>query len=264
MGKQPTRTIKAVKKYEIRTNGKPIEVQLAVEVSRPSKVRIIVVNPKKKGAVYLDRWNTVKKKGEFQLRLPKSSEKVLLIVKSENGTPLKVTKLTKTKLSQYIPCVSGSRKIKEFVRFAQDFSENASILSTGTYFSESKRFRIDYMKDIVDQGKNLNTPARISNKTGRMEISKNKFSEYTVPMRMAILLHEFAHFNMNVVQKDETEADLNALKVYLGLGYPVIEAHKAFLTVFEKMPSEENKKRYKQLKTFIDTFEQRKYILCLP
>jgi hypothetical protein len=55
---------------------------------------------------------------------------------------------------------------------------------------------------------------------------------------------------------DETEADLNGLLIYLGLGYPRIEACEAFLEVFEQYPSEENGKRYKKIENFINNFEK--------
>ena len=90
----------------------------------------------------------------------------------------------------------------------------------------------------------LRTPARISKSNGRIQVSKKQFDKYTVPMRMAILLHEFAHFYLNENIDDETEADLNGLLIYLGLGYPRIEGYEAFLQVFEGSPTQENKKRY--------------------
>jgi hypothetical protein len=46
------------------------------------------------------------------------------------------------------------------------------------------------------------------------------------------------------------------------MGYPVIEAHKAFLETFYKSPTESNKERYVYLKTFIDNFDTLKYDIC--
>jgi hypothetical protein len=139
----------------------------------------------------------------------------------------------------------------------------AGILSTGRYVSDNKKYVIDYLPEIVhESGKVLSTPARISNSTGRMEISKKAFSKMTIPMRMAILCHEFSHFYLNEVQRDEIEADLNALTLYLGMGYPIIEAHKAFLETFENTPTQMNKERYIYLKTFIDNFDKLKHKIC--
>jgi hypothetical protein len=75
-------------------------------------------------------------------------------------------------------------------------------------------------------------------------------------MRFAILCHEFSHFYVNEDMKDESEADINGLLIYLGLGYPRIEACEAFLEVFEHYPSQENKVRYDKIKNFIDNFEK--------
>jgi hypothetical protein len=73
----------------------------------------------------------------------------------------------------------------------------------------------------------------------------------TIPMRMAILLHEFSHFYLNSDISNETEADLNGLTIYLGLGYPIREAYEAFGTTFIGYPSEQNKKRYDIINKFI-------------
>jgi hypothetical protein len=80
-------------------------------------------------------------------------------------------------------------------------------------------------------------------------------------MRMAILLHEFAHFYLNKNIDDETEADLNGLLIYLGLGYPRIEGYEAFLQVFEGSPTPENKKRYDVINEFIQNFEKKKFVM---
>jgi hypothetical protein len=80
-------------------------------------------------------------------------------------------------------------------------------------------------------------------------------------MRMAILLHEFAHFYLNENIEDEIEADLNGLLIYLGLGYPRIDGYEAFLRVFEGTPSQENKVRYDVINKFIQDFENKKYVI---
>ena len=144
----------------------------------------------------------------------------------------------------------------------KEFCENAGILSAGRYQSDDKKYTIDYLPQIVHEGKTLTTPAIISNKNGRMEISQKAYKEMSIPMRMAIICHEFSHFYLNEIQKDEIEADLNALTLYMGMGYPVIEAHKAFLETFYKSPTESNKERYVYLKTFIYNFDTLKYDIC--
>jgi hypothetical protein len=88
-----------------------------------------------------------------------------------------------------------------------------------------------------------------------------KFIPMTVPMRMAIMLHEFSHFYINDDINDETEADLNGLLIYLGLGYPRIEAYEAFLTTFIGTPTPTNKERYDIINKFITNFEKNNTII---
>jgi hypothetical protein len=109
--------------------------------------------------------------------------------------------------------------------------------------------------------KELETPARISKDNGTIQVSQKKFIPDTVPMRMAILLHEYSHYYVNKDINDETEADLNGLLIYLGLGYPRFEGHEAFLKTFINTPTEMNKVRYDKIKAFIDDFEKNNYII---
>ena len=253
-------------KYIANTNRKPANIKVSVAVQHPMKVRIRAIDPHKKGAVYLDRWATVKQAEDFEIRLPQSPEKLLIKISSPqlngNKDAVKVD-LNKIKLPQHLPCLSGKR-VSAFLKFAKKFSENAGILSAGRYKSDNGKYTIDYLPTIKHGGRELTTPARISNQTGRMEISQKYFVSMSIPMRMAILCHEFSHFYLNEVQKDEIEADLNALTMYLGMGYPVIEAHKAFLKTFHNSPSKVNKERYTYLKKFIDNFDKLKYEICFP
>jgi len=252
--------------YELRTSNEPTNIKLGLEARTPSKVRVVVYNPEKPNTYYLDRTVNIQNKEEVDIRLPQNAEKVVLgfhAINMPHNDIVRITKLEKTKLNQYEKCYNRQKKVLEFIDFAQWFSENCAILSPGTYYSKDKTFRIDLLPIIVDKGRVLTTPARISNTNGRIEVSKQHFIKNTVPMRMAIFLHEMSHFYLNVHQHDEIEADLNALKIYLSLGYPVIEAHKAFLHVFKIAATGQNKERYEYLKEFIDNFEKLKFKICL-
>jgi hypothetical protein len=68
---------------------------------------------------------------------------------------------------------------------------------------------------------------------------------------MAILLHEYSHFYLNSDIANETEADLNGLTIYLGLGYPIREAYEAFAITFIGFPSAQNNVRYDIINRFI-------------
>lgn len=253
-------------RYSVKCDKKPTKLVVGVQVQRPTKITLRVYNPRKAHTVYLDRWKTVEKNAEFEVKMPQTSDIVAVEIRAVGmGNNVRVTKLEKKPLDQYFPCLAGRSDVGSFVKFAQEFCENLGILRHGTYTSNDKKFRIDLFPAIKDaQGKMIPTPARISNQTGRIEVSQQHFMGYSVPMRMAILCHEYSHFFENSDMKDEVEADLNGLKIYLGLGYPVIEAHKGFLNVFKNSPSQQNKERYEYVKAFIDNFEDLKYRVCLP
>jgi hypothetical protein len=163
-----------------------------------------------------------------------------------------------------------SEKDKEFIKFAQFFCENASYLSASNivngkeipsiYSSDDGTFNIAYYDEIKDKnsGRKLNTPARIGHTTGIIEVSKKDFLKYTVPMRMIILLHEYSHKWKNPENGNEigyeTGADINALNIYLSLGYSEIEALQAFLYVFKGAATDGNHKRYLIIRDFVRKF----------
>lgn len=156
---------------------------------------------------------------------------------------------------------------KCFIKFIKKFCDNASIHSSshddGTpsiYRSDCGGYTIDYYDKIRDdKGKELNTPARIGHDLGNIEVSQRDFVKYTIPMRMIILLHEYAHKWRNpdagLQIGDESGADIGGLLIYLCLGYSPIEAHQAFLEVFYGARTPQNHARYLIIDDFIKKFE---------
>jgi hypothetical protein len=155
---------------------------------------------------------------------------------------------------------SENKTIQNYIKFCQEFCEKAGYISAGNsiYTSNDGKFRIDYLDKITDEtGKSMNTPARISKNQGIIEVSKEKFKNYTIPMRMCILLHEFSHYYLNTDIANETEADLNGLLIYLSLGYPRIDAYNVFSQVFITAPNSVNTNRMKVIDKFIRNFEEK-------
>ena len=254
----------------LNTNGEKQAYNVSLRVQKPCRIRVMAVNPDKPKTIYMDRFKMVKDVYDFELRLPQCGKKVLLIATTDYGdsNAVRIQKCEKIKLKECLSCIPNG-KAREFIKFAQQFSENCSILSTSfdkhnasVYMSDEGNFRIDFLPFIVAKGRKSHTPARISNQNGRIEVSKEHFINYTVPMRMAVLLHEFSHFNLNEDMHDEVEADLNGIKMYMGLGYPVIEGHKSFISVFKGLPTKQNVERYEFLKTFMDNFDELKSKYC--
>lgn len=254
----------------VATNKAPLTLVIGIKTGMPTNVVINVSSIKKKNTIYINRISKVDGYREFYLPLPQSpyGAKVTIFnpeignVAANQDPTFRVEKF-KTEDLQTCP-IDMKSDTKSFVKFAQLFSENAGVISAGVrkpsiYRSENGKFQIDYYNQIVDdKGNLLTTPARIGHTTGVIEVSKRDFINYTVPIRMIILLHEYAHKYLNPELNKpigyETGADINALNIYLSLGYSPTEAHYAFLKVFKDSNHAANTKRYKIINDFIDKF----------
>jgi hypothetical protein len=251
-------------KYRITTAHSPITLKVVVKTDSPKKVRLKVYDEENPKRIFTDRYKTIKDQEELFVRMPLSPDKAIVEVMSKDGdfkakeAGITLVSVDKVPLERRIDVGDISNpKIKSFVEFAQRFVFNTDELEPDTYYTSADReYYIHLLPKITNQGgQELNTPARISKRTGIIQVSKKSFEKMTIPMRLAILCHEFSHFYLNETMDDEVEADLNGLLIYLGLGYPRIEAYQAFLETFKGVPSEQNKDRYDTINRFINEFE---------
>lgn len=188
-----------------------------------------------------------------------------------------------------------NEKNREALKFFEQFSMRAGFLSAGPslpptkdgqprggsiYRSEHGNFTIQYVDVIIDwneflfdddgnatghnpkYGQELVTPARINWGTGIIQVSKKHYLQYTVPERLIILLHEYAHKYLSKDIRNEIEADLNGALIYLSEGYPRIEAFKAFYAVFDHADTAQNRERKEKLESFVDDFERKEQRLA--
>jgi len=251
------------------TEEKPCTLLVRIKTLTPRKIYLKVTDDSNPNTAYTNRYCTINDEQSLFIRMPLSPKRAVIDVKSEvelSGKEDKGYKVTALKVLPIKRKLSAfdyaNPTIKRFIRFAQEFCQKAGYISANgsVYMSDDGKFRIDYLNDIVDEkGESLKTPARISRTEGIIQISKQKFDSYTIPMRMVILCHEFSHYYLNGNMSSEVEADLNALLIYLGLGYPRIDAYNVFTQVFYTAPTEQNKKRMKIIDNFIQNFE-RKYV----
>jgi hypothetical protein len=260
-------------KSSITTRHAPISLKLVVKTNSAQKLHIVAYDSKDRLRKFTDRFNTVRGEETFVIRLPLSSENVTVQVVSErtgrNATEDKekvhfeIVSLEKVPLERKLEVSDmGNQLMRSFVKFAEKFSYMSHTLTDGLYGSDDERYFIRMAKVLKGRnGEALKTPARIGAKSGIIEVSKDAFDKMTVPMRFAILMHEFSHFYLNDEMRDEMEADLNGLLIYLGLGYPRIEAYQAFLETFKKSPSPLNKQRYDVINKFIEDFESMNMVI---
>lgn len=250
--------------YKLKTTRHQATISVYVITDRPQKIRIAAIDNHKPYTTYTNRGGWVNGKRRFDLPLPQSPDELKIHVfnekngwKKKNDASFKVVKFGVNPLRTWM--IGLTVDDKEAIEFFQQFSENAGILKSSPegllYESRNGKFKIRYLDKITDgKGKVLNMPARISNKTAVIEISKASFMRYSVAMRMIILLHEYSHYYKNKDIRNEVQADLNGLYIYLGLGYSPIEAHRAFLTVFSKADTAQNELRYQMIKKYIEDF----------
>ena len=245
---------------KIKLDEKPTNLEIVVESRKKVKLWIKVADAERKNTFYTKRFSNVRGRKSFFVKMPQAPMLADVIVYNdlhgidENDRTFRVIKITPKPLNQ--KPISASKKTKSFIRFAQEFSDEAGYIDAShkgnLYRSNNGKFRIIYFDNIRSQsGKIISTPARISQVSGKIEVSAKQFTNYTIPMRMAILLHEYSHFNLNKEPSNEEEADKNGLELYLALGYPTIDAYNVFLNVFKRSPSIQNKDRYERLDNFI-------------
>ena len=249
---------------KVPTRHEELTLLVKVFTHEPQKIRLKVIDEAQSDTSFTDRYKTVDGESTFYVRMPVSPQNALVYIYNEDNGNLmqgqddtfEVEAITKEPLEKKLDVIDFSNAdIKSFINFATRFSYNAGTLPSGNYISDDKKFVIKYLNIIEDDGVEQTTPARIDISNGIIEISKKQFIKYTIPNRMAILLHEFSHVYLNDNVDDEVEADLNGLLIYLGLGYPRIDAFEVFANTFMNAPSEQNKDRYDKIKNFIDNFE---------
>lgn len=258
--------------FRLQTRYDEMCLVIKLAVNTTTVVRIKIFDELKPKIVFTDRYKTVFSEETFYVRLPLTSNNVVISiyddkkgnVPKEQERNIRILSIDKTPLEKRLDVIDIRNKtVASFVDFAQRFCFNSAYLQTGkSYQSDCGEFLIELLPTIIGKnGNELSTPARISKVTGRIQVSKKEFDNYTVPMRFAILCHEFSHFYLNENMNDETEADINGLLIYLGLGYPRIEGYQAFAEVFKDSPSEQNGKRFQRIDNFIRNFEKNKMIL---
>ena len=239
--------------YTVPTRHEELTLVIKVYTNSAVNIKLKVVDADQPNTTFTDRIKNVDGESIFFVRMP-ISPKTALVYGQDNS--FEVDSISKEMLEKKLDVIDfGNPLVRSFVNFATKFSYNAGSISSGTYVSDDNKFVIKYMPVIEDNGQEQTTPARIELNTGVIEVSKKQFIEFTVPNRMAILLHEFSHVYLNNNVDDEVEADLNGLLIYLGLGYPRIEAFEVFASTFMNAPSEQNKVRFDKIKNFIDNFE---------
>lgn len=256
----------------LNPNKQPLILKVGVSTKAKTLIGVAVYCGKKPYTFYTYSKTNVDGNRVIDVRLPLCPKVGYLRVwnagaknKSDAQRGFKVVGVKKEALTTNMNIFdSKNQTLIDFLKFAERFAECATYISTKTptsdrsvYTSHDGKFVIEYVDEIFGKnGEPRQTSMRVNNKTGVMQLAKKHVVKYTVPERMAILLHEFSHFYLNKVHSDEFEADMNALLIYCGLGYPRKEGGTAWHKVFFRSPSDLNVERMKRTYNFLKNFDR--------
>jgi hypothetical protein len=249
-----------------------LKVTLSSLTGSPVNIRLLAFDESQANTFFTDRFNQFQGQQTLYIRMPLSPKVSIVQVydtsqgnlSQGNTQTFSVQGIEKMGLDRRMDVTDISNPdIGSFVVFCQKFCYNAGVLDAPMrYFSGDKKYFINYTGIITGKnGKELATPARISKKTGDIDVSQKLFVPMTVPGRIAVLLHEFSHLHLNKNMYNEKEADMNALLIYLGLGYPRIDACEVFLKTFYNAATDANWDRYKAIERFINEFEELNFVI---
>jgi hypothetical protein len=251
------------------TNNKQLSLNITIACNGSKKFRVWAEDYGKPNSKYGDREIVVDGTRTIYFSFPVSPKKLFVgcaNVSNPNDKDFKVD-IVEAPLKRYNIWIDEDTD--QFLQLALRFSQVCGFEKpspSGTiYQTQNAKFNIKYFPVIVDfmSGKVLNTPARVGHSTGIIEVSAAKFIRYTIPMRMAILLHEFSHKFKNpkigLQISNEIGADINALYIYLGLGFSKIDAITVFAKVFLKAQTDGNMERMKKILDYINRFENQEY-----
>jgi hypothetical protein len=252
-----------------QTNSEPMTLFITIQCSGKKRLRVWCEELGKKNSKYSDRVIEVDGKRIIHFNLPVTPKELFIgcvnvaDIKDDTFT-VTILKLPLRKYNIYMDADT-----QQFVQFAINFCQMSGFQNpaeNGTFYqTKDGMYRIKYFPIIKDYstGQAINTPARIGHSSGIIEIAKCKFDNYTIPMRMMILLHEFSHKYKNpkigLKISNEFGADINALYIYLGCGFSKIDAITVFAKVFLKAQTDDNIMRIRKLQDYIQKFEKQEY-----
>lgn len=253
----------------VDTNNRPVCLNFTITCKGSKRFRIWAEELGKQNSKYADREINVDGSRTIYFNLPATPEKLFIGCKNIQNINDNDFTLTMIETPSFSYDIYLDQEGEDFYKFALEFAQTCGYVNPnpkGTYFKpKNSKFCIKYFPIIRDYatGRAIGTPARIGHNTGIIEIAKAKFDRYTIPMRMAILLHEFSHKYRNpkigLAISNEVGADINALYIYLGKGWSKIDAICVFAKVFLKAQTNDNMRRIRKLQDYIDKFENQEF-----
>ena len=239
---------------KIDYKGVSFEFKISSLVKENQVVYIVGFDPDKERRVFFMReiyLKPLESKTKYKLPCPITSKKVNILVfndKEENSSTsafFKIEGMSANYLG-YKPKFLDART-NRYVNFILPFCYNYDDLKNGWYKSKEGEFRILNRQKIVED----KTPSRISMDDNHIEVSYEDFKDLPIPRRFIILCHEYSHNYLNKDINNESEADINGLKIYLACNFPVIESVYAFTKILSD--DEEGRMRINNIINYLES-----------
>lgn len=255
--------------FDLFPNKKPFHLLLGLRILRPVTLRITVFDPATK-RVYARRLLKLSKSLNLLVKMPIVPDELTARIVSENETPKgEGFRVERIEVKQDTICpLELTENDCKFIAFAKWFATELPRLEAGAKGTiyQSEGFSILYLDQLRDGETELTTPARIDRSSGMIEISKKAIADYTVPMLVIMLLHEYGHkwknpeFGKEVA--NELTADIIAVHIALNLGFDYTEVENCYRAVFAKKDTDLNRKRMKAIQEFIRLFRDNESSRC--
>jgi len=235
-----------------RTNNKKVKLNFEIEFEQPFDLRATGVDASNSKTQFFNRLiYSTRPIFSVDFTLPISPKELLISFTNEvnnNDNMYRIVSMEADFLKN--PGVDLTAFDHKNIEWLKKFCKEASYLPCGEYRQIGSNVWINYLPQITENGVVLDTPARVDHDTGEIQINASMFRNFTVPIRMVILTHEFSHWRYD--NTNETFCDLEALRICLGLGFPKTECIYAFTNILNS--THQNDARMKQIVNYINNF----------
>ncbi len=259
---------------KIHTGSEQMTLRIKVSTTSEQVIHVMVQDSTHENTVLTDRFATVNGKYNFDIPLVLCKKFVQVFIwcdeSPQDDSCFTYEGYDKLALETRFNVIDFKTKnLNEYIRFVHNFCYTAGFIPTNDpnntkdyYRSSNWNFFIKYLPVITDyeSGDELVTPARISVDAPIIEVSQKYFKDYTVPMREATLYHEYSHPFVNSDADNESEADVNGLLIYKGLGFSSVEASECWAQILDDNPTPENEQRWEVIKQLLTDFENKKIV----
>ncbi len=229
-----------MEKIRIDTDRQPVLLKITIKAKKPCVLKFKGYDSKIDNSTYFNRgYGTPEKPFSgtktFCFPMPLSPKRLIFEATSPNmENDIEILKVEKAVLRTGDVWLNPDEQ--EYLDFIMCFAKQASYIPTGVYVRDSehkkgREYIIVYKDELLGpDGQPVNTPARISRREGIIEVNRQKFLSYSIPVRLIILVHEFVHWRNNT--RNEEECDRNAINLLLLKGFAKTEVMYSFTKIF--------------------------------